>query len=109
MSPKVASFTFGEIPYEAEQFVSVMCSVLQGDLPIRITWELNKQPLFSNNEIVIVQTSKRTSALSIESVSEKHVGNYSCIGMNEAGYDVHTASLLVNGLNNLIILDLYGI
>ncbi|XP_014244424.1 Down syndrome cell adhesion molecule-like protein Dscam2 isoform X2 [Cimex lectularius] len=96
VSPKVASFTFGEIPYEAEQFVSVMCSVLQGDLPIRITWELNKQPLFSNNEIVIVQTSKRTSALSIESVSEKHVGNYSCIGMNEAGYDVHTASLLVN-------------
>lgn len=75
-----------------------MCTVIQGDLPINISWEFNHQPLTSNNEVIISYSGKRMSTLTIESVSGHHVGNYSCVGRNQAGFDVHSAALLVNGL-----------
>lgn len=98
MLPKVAPFSFGDEPVEADQFVSVMCSVIHGDLPINITWEFNGRPIDSGSDVTITFTGKRMSTLSIDSVTGHHVGNYSCIGSNKAGFNKHTSLLLVNGL-----------
>ncbi|XP_073989893.1 Down syndrome cell adhesion molecule 1 isoform X44 [Rhodnius prolixus] len=94
--PKVAPFSFGDEPVEADQFVSVMCSVIHGDLPINITWEFNGRPIDSGSDVTITFTGKRMSTLSIDSVTGHHVGNYSCIGSNKAGFNKHTSLLLVN-------------
>ncbi|KAF6210674.1 hypothetical protein GE061_013781 [Apolygus lucorum] len=94
--PKVSPFSFGEDPYQENQFVTVACSIVMGDFPITITWMFNNHSLISGEDITVVQTSKRMSLLTIESVKGHHAGTYSCIGHNEAGYDVHSANLLVN-------------
>ena len=90
-------FSFGNEPYEAEQFVSVVCSVTQGDFPINITWSFNDKPLITSETVSITKTGKRMSTLAIESVNGEHVGMYSCIGANFAGSDSHSSELLVNG------------
>lgn len=60
----------------------------------------NHQTLVANEDVSITQSSKRTSTLAIESVKGHHAGIYSCIGKNDAGYDIHSAELLVNGVFN---------
>lgn len=104
--PKVAPFTFGSDPYQAEEFVSVTCSVSHGDLPINITWLFNGQPFESSEDIIIAKSGRRMSILSIESVSGNHMGNYSCIGTNLAGFDIHSSFLIVNGLNIYVFIFL---
>lgn len=77
--------------------VSAHCTVNKGDLPIDINWERNGKKLFSNDGIMISQTNKRISVLSIESVRDRHSGNYSCVAKNVAGVYKHSAQLFVNG------------
>nr|XP_024214190.1 Down syndrome cell adhesion molecule-like protein Dscam2 isoform X39 [Halyomorpha halys] len=96
VAPKVAPFSFGSDPYEAGQFASLTCSVTQGDLPLNITWEYNNKTIDANSDIVVMPAGRRMSTLSIESVSGRHAGLYSCIGVNRAGKDVHSSELLVN-------------
>lgn len=98
VAPKIAPFTFGNDPYEAGQFISLSCSVTQGDIPLNISWLFNNKILNSSNEITITKAGKRTSTLLIESVSGRHAGIFSCIGENDAGKDIHSSELLVNGL-----------
>lgn len=74
-----------------------MCSVLKGDMPINIFWLFNNQSLTPSDELSISQSGKRTITLAIESVKGHHAGMYSCVGRNDAGQDVHSAELLVNG------------
>ncbi|CAA9996842.1 unnamed protein product, partial [Nesidiocoris tenuis] len=97
MSP----FTFGEDPFEENEFVTVVCSVIKGDLPITIGWLFNNKTVSASDEISISQTGKRTSNLAIDSVKGHHAGTYSCIGRNDAGYDIHSSELIVNGLSDV--------
>lgn len=99
MSP----FTFGDDPFEANEFVTVTCSVIKGDLPITIAWLFNNESLAASEEISISQSGKRTSNLAIDSVKGHHAGTYSCIGQNAAGYDVHSSNLIVNGLSSTFL------
>jgi len=68
-----------------------------GDLPVNITWTLNNQPFEDYLEILTTKRGKRINELTIEAVSAKHVGNYSCVAENRAGVVNHTAELKVNG------------
>lgn len=77
--------------------MSVQCIISTGDVPLTVAWTLNGEPIVSSNEITISKNSQRISTLVIESVSDKHVGNYTCIGRNDAGINSHTAELKVNG------------
>ena len=81
--------------------VSFICSVLKGDLPMKISWTLNKKPINvkSHKGIVIMKTGKFISVLSIESVNANHAGNYSCIATNHAGHSELCTRLSVNGIN----------
>lgn len=49
--------------------------------------------------ISTVKLGKRTYALTIDSVSGKHAGNYTCEASNEAGVERYSASLIVNGMH----------
>lgn len=92
--PKISPFSFSEESMSFGEFVNLQCTIAGGDLPVKITWTLNEKPFEDYLEII---TTKRISELTIESVSAKHTGNYSCIAENRAGRVNHTAELRVNG------------
>lgn len=77
--------------------VSASCTVNKGDLPVEIHWKRNGHKIFSNDGISISRTNKRMSVLSIESVRDRHSGEYTCVAENSAGVVEHTAMLSVNG------------
>ncbi|XP_014244427.1 Down syndrome cell adhesion molecule-like protein Dscam2 isoform X3 [Cimex lectularius] len=93
--PKILPFNFGDEPFAEGEGVSMQCMVSTGDLPINITWWFNDEPI-KFDDISIAPLGRRGSALSIDQVSWKHVGNYTCIGSNKAGNSTHTSELLVN-------------
>uniref|UniRef100_A0A182YKL3 Down syndrome cell adhesion molecule n=2 Tax=Neocellia TaxID=44535 RepID=A0A182YKL3_ANOST len=101
----IVPFDFGEDAVFAMDMVSATCTVNKGDLPIDIVWLLNGHKIYSNDGILISRPSPRLSTLSIESVRDRHSGNYSCIAMNHAGSMEHVTQLLVNGVCNVAKTD----
>lgn len=99
VAPQILPFTFGDEPANWGDLMSVTCSVVKGDLPIDITWAFNNKLLKDQQDldVVVASTNKKNSVLSIESVSAKHVGNYSCLATNRAGTAAYSANLAVNG------------
>ncbi|KAG8244652.1 hypothetical protein J6590_017597 [Homalodisca vitripennis] len=99
--PKILPFTFGDRPLNFGQLVTVPCAVVEGDAPITLQWHFNGQTIASRHRITVVQLGDRNVILSIASVDEKHVGNYSCIARNLAGYHEITDTLYVNVLPHI--------
>lgn len=104
--PKILPFTFGEEPFEAGQSTSVQCMVSVGDPPLSIDWAVDGIPLESSPERMISKVTGKLSLLSIEAVTARHVGNYTCRVENSAGSFFHTAQLLVNGSSANTFYDL---
>lgn len=90
-------FEFGEEPVNDMEMVLVTCAVSKGDLPLRIQWYFNEEEVKNGEKGVTLVNTKRSSQLTIESVSHRNQGNYSCVVKNEAGTVNHTATLFVNG------------
>lgn len=76
--------------------VSVLCTVNKGDLPLNITWTLNTNSVNFLHGISAIQTNKRISQLSIESVQAGHAGEYTCIASNNAGTSHQMIYLYIN-------------
>lgn len=93
-------FGFGDEEINAMDMVSASCTVNKGDLPMKITWMRNNQSIYSNDGVSISRTNQRISILSIESVRDRHSGNYTCIAENSGGSVNYTTSLWVNGINS---------
>ncbi|CAG4948443.1 unnamed protein product [Colias eurytheme] len=94
--PQIMPFDFGTDPVNDQEMMVVICSVTKGDLPLTIRWYFNGIPLKSETNGVTLINSKRTSQLTIESVSHHNQGNYTCSVKNQAGSANHTAELYVN-------------
>lgn len=93
MSP----FTFGDdIPEEGET-ISIQCTITSGDIPVEFAWTFNGRSTSDLANVFVSKIGRRVSSLTVESLTEKNVGNYSCLARNKAGESAHTASLNVNG------------
>lgn len=81
------------------QYITYQCTVTEGDLPINILWTLNNHPIVvsDDDEIIISKLGKRSSVLTIENVSDKHAGKYTCQGENKAGKSSYSTELKVIG------------
>lgn len=99
--PKIAPFDFGGEPSNSGESASVQCLVTTGDLPLNFKWLYNGRPISEMFGISTVKLGKRTYALTIESVSGKHAGNYTCEVSNYAGIERYNATLIVNGIENI--------
>lgn len=53
-------------------------------------------------DVVITKTGRMNSLLSIDSVTAKHAGDYSCEASNQAGSTSRSAVLSVNGTHKII-------
>ncbi|KAL6435024.1 hypothetical protein ACFW04_005260 [Cataglyphis niger] len=98
VAPQIAPFSISEEPANWGEQVSAMCSILKGDLPIEIQWSLNGELItrLSHPDIIITNTGKKTSVLTIESVTARHAGEYSCVASNLVGSVSRSAILSVN-------------
>ena len=92
-------FSFGEGAFHAGQSATLQCSILQGDLPLTLSWLFNGDPIPATHpEISTAMFGKRATMLSIDAVSGNHAGNFTCEGKNAAGKASYMAELIVNGL-----------
>lgn len=96
--PSIVPFTLGDKPAHMDQFLSINCAVSDGDLPLNIFWTFNNQPITPDMDVSINRLGKRTSVLTIDSVSGHHAGNYSCHGSNPAGSTSYLSELKVIGV-----------
>lgn len=85
-----------------------MCSITKGDLPLKIWWtfqgddDLFSYNLTSNDGVIIMRSTQKMSALSIDAVKARHRGNYTCFAQNRAGFVQHSAYLAINGSKEII-------
>lgn len=92
-------FSFGEDSFQVGQSATLQCSIQEGDLPLTLRWLFNGAPIPATHpEITTAMFGKRASMLSIDAVSEVHVGNFTCEGKNSAGLASFSSELIVNGL-----------
>ncbi|KAK9880043.1 hypothetical protein WA026_008554 [Henosepilachna vigintioctopunctata] len=94
--PQILPFDFGEETVNSGDLASLQCTVHKGDLPITIKWLHNNQTIHSGNGILLTSVSKKVSSLTIDSVKDHHMGLYTCLAKNEAGYASHSSNLFIN-------------
>lgn len=103
--PQIVPFSFGEELVNQYDMVSTMCTVNKGDMPIDISWEFipslleprKPRKLHTSDGILLSRSSSRISMLSIDSVRDRHSGNYTCRAKNQGGAVEFTTTLFVNG------------
>lgn len=99
--PRILPFTFEEGSYLPGQYATVQCTVPDGDTPLHITWLFNTSPLTESMAtamgLTVTKVGRRSSLLSIESVSAFNGGDYICRGENDVGSAYFKARLIVNG------------
>lgn len=78
-------------------YIQINCLVSEGDLPLNIKWTFNGKDINNIEEISTGKLGKRSSFLTIESVTHSNAGNYTCESRNSAGHTMYTAELHVNG------------
>lgn len=75
--------------------------VLKGDMKdMSVSWLFNGAQIDGTNNIKINNMSPRISGISIDPVTIRHIGNYSCVAQNQAGRKEYSASLNINGTRN---------
>jgi len=98
VSPKMVPFSFGDEAFSVGQSPSLKCSVSEGDLPLRLSWLFNGEPISPDrSDISTAMFGKRATILSIDSVSGSHAGFYTCRASNVAGEAEFSTELVVNG------------
>ncbi|XP_033154244.1 Down syndrome cell adhesion molecule-like protein Dscam2 isoform X37 [Drosophila mauritiana] len=95
--PHVLPFSFGSEVFNMGDVLSITCVVLKGDLPLRIHWALNGEPVATGVDgFTVMQLNQRTTYLSVDALEAKHRGTYSCVAQNQAGEAIYSADLQVN-------------
>lgn len=97
VAPVITPFPVGEKPSHMDQFISLSCVISDGDLPLHIHWTFNQQPITLIHDISIAKLGKRNSVLTIEAISGRHAGNYTCHAENRAGKASFSTELKVIG------------
>lgn len=97
MPPRIPPFSFQDQLIREGMRARLQCVVIDGDLPIRITWTKDGQPISSDIGVTIRDLDDFSSILTISKITPKNNGNYTCMATNAAGTATHTANLFVNG------------
>lgn len=95
--PQLVPFTFGDEASNSGDSQAIQCMAMKGDLPIEISWWLNEKPIEVASGISISKVSPRLSSLSIDSISDKHRGDFKCVARNKGGHAEYATELKVNG------------
>lgn len=96
--PVIDPFTFPKSLEQGQRY-SVLCTVTQGDPPIRIRWVKDGSSSLPPDDpnIRAVTVTPFSITLVFDAISPEQRGNYSCIAENKAGRDTHTATMVIHG------------
>nr|XP_050869879.1 cell adhesion molecule Dscam2-like isoform X13 [Vespula vulgaris] len=95
--PHIGPFSISDGPANWGDMVSATCSIMKGDFPVNIVWKFNDKTIGpDDSDITITKINRHMSALSIESVTARHAGEYTCVATNRAGNATHSTTLAVN-------------
>lgn len=89
---------FGEDSFNFGDPISLSCSLHKGDLPINLSWLHNNVSIGYIDGVQISKVGTRNSMITIDSVTDKHSGTYTCIAENKAGVAKLSTKLNVNGI-----------
>lgn len=103
MPPRIAPFAFLTDLHVSDR-VGIQCFITKGDLPLDIKWRKDGGSL--DSDVSVQHYGHYTSSLSIESLSPRHAGSYTCVASNPAATATHTSDLLVNGITTALPLSL---
>lgn len=103
MAPQIHPFDFSDEIINADDYLSRTCTISKGDLPISIYWTLNEKHLNLIEGVTVMNTNKRTSQITIESVQAHHSGKYTCNAENKAGKTSYSTYLNVNGIYLIVL------
>lgn len=103
--PQITPFEFSENAIDAEETVSIICTVSKGDFPLDISWKHNSHDISPVDGVSVTRPSKKIIQLIIDSVHASNAGEYTCTAKNKAGETSHTAVLNVNGENSFNFVD----
>lgn len=117
--PRISPFYFENAVTEGMR-TQLMCTTSQGDQPFNITWLRDESPIQARRDVTTEQPYPATgtsyiqisdyspfsSILTINSVTAKHSGNYTCQISNVAGVAEHTADLSVSGWSPYFLIPL---
>ena len=122
--PVLAPFSFGTLSYSDSSLSSiltlgararVLCGLTRGDTPVSFSWlkdghSLQQHHYYNNqnrnqnrnydrhsSKVTISIVDDFSSLLTISRLERGHAGNYTCLASNEAGSDLFTAILDVQG------------
>ncbi|XP_054706600.1 cell adhesion molecule DSCAML1-like [Uloborus diversus] len=103
--PVIDPFTFPQSLQQGQRY-SVLCTVTQGDPPVRMQWIKDGAHSFiagSSHASSSVAEGVRALAVTpysltlvFESLSPEHRGNYTCMASNAAGSVSHTATMVIH-------------
>lgn len=96
VAPVIGPFGFGDTEYTLGMSAQINCIIVEGDLPIEISWTFHG-PSSAMSGIETMKIGSRSSVLNIDSVAADHAGNYTCIARNFAAVRNFTATLSVYG------------
>ncbi|CAH1394253.1 unnamed protein product [Nezara viridula] len=91
--PEIQEFHFPSNLQEGNR-AHVSCTVISGDLPIKINWLKDGNPL-PNEPAVQVQHHQFVSALLFSNLAAHHSGFYTCVAKNGAAQANFTSKLVV--------------
>lgn len=100
VEPQIEPFTFNLNAINGESLAKVLCTIVAGDLPIRVAWLKNGVPLTSKSakNVRITQLDDVMVMLTLSSLTVEDSGNYTCKAENSAGVATFTAPLFVKGV-----------
>ncbi|PRD28719.1 UNVERIFIED_CONTAM: Dscam2 [Trichonephila clavipes] len=92
-APKIIPFNFPSM-VEIHEKTSIACFLKQGQTPLEFKWIKDSQDLYETKNIKI-KSLEDVSIVTIDPVTSKDSGNYTCVVVNSSGKDTHTAVLVV--------------
>lgn len=90
-------FSFGDVAVNQGEPRQIICSVIKGDEPLKISWSLQGEDLGPGPDLTTTQLGTRTSLLMISAINYRHSGTYTCNVVNPAGSTSYSTTLKVNG------------
>ena len=94
--PEITPFEFDGV-LEAGRDAQLVCYVPRGDPPLDIHWYIDGRDFSGVMGISTMKVGMRSSILTINSVTHKHVGVYTCSVSNPADEVRHSTTLIVHG------------
>lgn len=98
-SPKIQQFQVPQM-VEIGDKINIPCMVRKGSGPFLFEWKKNSELLKSKENILITDTN-HSSLLTINPITEKSSGNYTCSVKTKHGSDSFSTYLSVKGTTSI--------